>query len=120
MFKRNKVDAVRRERHGLVSHVLLDKGDVPGGKMAVTWVDRAAGASQRGHKHEAEQVYVILKGRGLMRVGEEEQEVMEGDLVHIPCNVTHGIRNVASETLVYVSVSTPAFHIRGYYDTGKL
>ena len=120
MFRRNKSEAPMRRRDGLVSHVLLQEEDVEGGKMAVTWVDLVAGASQQPHRHAPEQVYVIIRGEARMLVGEEEQEVVEGDLIHIPSNVEHGIRNLSDKPLTYISASTPPFDIRAYYDTGKL
>jgi quercetin dioxygenase-like cupin family protein len=120
MFRRNKSEAPIRKRDGLVSHILLQGEDVEGGKMAVTWVDLAAGASQQPHRHSPEQVYVIIRGEARMLVGEEEQEVGEGDLIHIPSNVDHGIRNLSDKPLTYISTSTPTFDIIAYYDTGKL
>jgi mannose-6-phosphate isomerase-like protein (cupin superfamily) len=119
MFKRNKSQVLTGEREGLLSHLLLQEGDIPDGKLAITWVDIKPGSGQRPHKHFPEQVYVIIKGKGRMRVGDEEEEVREGDLVYIPSNVTHGIKNLLDEKLTYLSASTPAFNIKNFYDTEK-
>ena len=119
MFKRNKFQVLTGEREGLLSHLLLQEGDIPDGKLAITWVDIKPGSGQRPHKHFPEQVYVIIKGKGRMRVGDEEEEVREGDLVYIPSNVTHGIKNLLDEKLTYLSASTPAFNIKNFYDTEK-
>ena len=105
MFTRNKSEASRRERDGLVSHILLEKGDVPGGELTVTWVDVAPGSAQSSHKHAPEQVYVVVRGRGLMRVGDEERPVAEGDLVYIPSNM---------------AAATPNVDWQAFYDTGPL
>jgi mannose-6-phosphate isomerase-like protein (cupin superfamily) len=62
------------------------------------------------HSHpEAEQVYVIVAGNGLMRVDDEEQEVTPGTLAFIPRGASHAIRNTGSEPLVYVSATSPPF-----------
>ena len=119
MFKRNKSQVLTGEREGLLSHLLLQEGDIPDGKLAITWVDIKPGSGQRPHQHFPEQVYVIIKGKGRMRVGDEEQEVVKGDLVYIPSNVTHGIKNLLDEKLTYLSASTPAFNIKNFYDTEK-
>jgi mannose-6-phosphate isomerase-like protein (cupin superfamily) len=73
LFKRSRSEAVRRERDGFVSHILLHEGDLPNARMTVTWVDIAPGSRQRAHGHAPEQVYVVVRGRGKMRVGDEER-----------------------------------------------
>ena len=118
MFTRNKSQASRRERDGLVSHILLEKGDVPGGELTVTWVDVAPGSAQISHKHVPEQVYVVVRGRGLMRVGDEERPAAEGDLVYIPSNMAHNIENISDQVLTYVSAATPNMNWQAFYDTG--
>ena len=67
MFKRRRSEPPRRERDGLVSHILLHEGDVPEARLTVTWVDVAPGPGQRPHSHAPEQVYVAVGGRGRMR-----------------------------------------------------
>ena len=122
MFKQNLSQATRREREGLVSYLLLQKQDVvPDTKLAITWVEVAPGSSQQPHHHEPEQVYVIIKGNGRMKVGEEESKVVSGNLVYIAPDVTHSILNTSTEEpLVYVSASTPPFDIQAFYDTGRV
>ena len=116
MFKQNRSKAPRRERDGLISHILLQQGDVHGDRLAITWVDVLPGSSQKLHSHAPEQVYVIIKGKGRMQVGSEEQDVTEGDLIYIPSNVAHAIKNTSNEMLSYISASTPAFDIKELYD----
>ena len=99
MFKRNKAEAPRRSRNGLTSHILLQRGDVADGRLSATWIDVAPGAARQEHTHLPEQVYVIIRGTGLVRVGDEEQEVTTGDLVYIPPNALHSIINTAEQVL---------------------
>lgn len=110
----------KRQRAGLASHILLQHGDTPGNNLAITWVEVAPGHGQALHSHAPEQVYVVVAGRGRMRVGEEVAEVRAGELVFIPSNVTHGIENTGSESLVYISASVPAFDLEALYDSGQL
>jgi mannose-6-phosphate isomerase-like protein (cupin superfamily) len=120
MFTSGLRTAPVRQLRGLRSHVLLQAGDLDGASLAVTWVDVAPGESQPPHRHDPEQVYVIVRGRGRVRVGDEEREVERGELVFIPPGAVHGIENVGSETLTYVSAATPAFDLTGLYDAGEL
>ena len=121
MFTRNKLGSPRRKRDGLVSHILLAEGDVNGGELTVTWVDVALGSAQRPHGHGLEQVYVVVEGRGLMRVGDEERHVAAGDLVYVPSGTTRGIINTSDRCLLtYVSAATPNVDWRAFYHTGPL
>ena len=120
MFRRNRSEALRRERDGLVSRILLHRGDLPESQLTVTWVEVAPGSGQRPHSHAPEQVYVIVRGRGRMKVGDEEVVVGEGDLIHIPPETLHGIENLADEVLTYVSAATPTVDWEAFYDAGPL
>lgn len=119
MFGRNPAGGPVRDRNGLVSRVLLQKGGVPGVRLTATRGDVDPGTRQRLHDHDAEQVYVVLEGRGKTRVGEEEQEVGRGVLSYIPSGAAHGIEN-ASGPLVYVPAGAPAMDALAAYDTGRL
>jgi mannose-6-phosphate isomerase-like protein (cupin superfamily) len=112
--------APTREVDGLVSHILLEEGDAPGGELSITWVDVKPGSEQKPHSHGPQQVYVITRGSGRMRVGEDERDVHEGQMVFIPPNVEHGIVNRGEEMLTYVSAATPAFPVTDLYDAGQL
>jgi mannose-6-phosphate isomerase-like protein (cupin superfamily) len=116
MFKKNRAELRQREYDGLRSHIFLQQGDLPQTNLAITWVEVAPGSRQMLHRHEPEQVYVIIQGTGRMRVGEEEEDVVTGDLIYIPPNVVHAIENRSSKMLSYISAATPAFDIAAYYD----
>jgi mannose-6-phosphate isomerase-like protein (cupin superfamily) len=120
MFVKDLSNAPKREVEGLVSHILLEEGDAPGGELSITWVDVEPGAEQKPHSHGPQQVYVITRGSGRMKVGEDEQDVTVGQLVFIPPNTEHGIVNTGDEVLTYVSAATPAFPVTELYDAGQL
>ncbi len=66
MFIRNRADAEKRERNGLTSQFMFGLGDVPDARLSVTWVTVEAGARQIPHHHPETQVYVIIRGNGIM------------------------------------------------------
>jgi len=105
-------ESLRNERAGQVSYLLLAPGQFGSDQMAVTMVHGEPGSEQPMHSHpEAEQVYVVVSGTGLMRVDDEAQEVAPGTLVFIPRGAKHAIRNTGSEPLVYVSATSPPFEM---------
>ncbi len=120
MDVRNKAEGPKRERGGLVSHILLQEGDLPDVGFTATWVDVAPGSRQRPHYHPSEQFYVVTAGRGRMLVDGEEREVGPGDLVYLPSGAVHGIENASGKTLTYVSAATPALDAEAAYDRGQL
>jgi mannose-6-phosphate isomerase-like protein (cupin superfamily) len=120
MYVKDLSSATKREVDGLVSHILLEEGDAPGGELSVTWVDVEPGSEQKPHSHGPQQVYVITRGSGRMRVGDEERDVSAGSMVFIPSNTEHGIVNTGDEQLTYVSAATPAFPVTELYDAGQI
>ena len=120
MYTRSKKESPRRERSGLVSHILLQRGDLSDVGLTATWVDVAPGSRQRPHEHPSEQVYVVTAGSGRMLVEEEERLVGSGDLIYIPSGFVHGIENTSEEVLTYISAATPALDAEAAYDTGQL
>ena len=64
----------QNHRGGQVSHLLLAPGQFGAENVAITWVEGQPGSEQPVHSHpDNEQVYVIVRGLGVMTVGEEAQ-----------------------------------------------
>ena len=105
-------ESPRNERAGQVSYLLLAPGQFGSARMAITLVEGDPGSEQPLHGHpEAEQVYVIVAGTGVMRVDDEEHEVGPGTLVFIPPGAKHAIRNRGGTSLTYVSATSPPFRM---------
>jgi len=102
----------RNQRGGQVSYLLLAGGQFGSRNLAITWVEGAPGSRQDVHAHpDNEQVYVIVRGRGVMTVGEEEREVSAGTLVFVPPRTGHAILNAGDEPLVFISATSPPFEM---------
>lgn len=50
------------------------------------------GVAIEPHEHNSHEFYYVLKGGGLMRVGDEQREMRPGDLVHIAPHEVHSLR----------------------------
>lgn len=60
------------------------------------------------HAHENEEVYVLLRGRARMVVGEETLDLREGDAIYLPPNVPHELTNPGPEEAWVLFVYAPA------------
>ena len=57
------------------------------------------------HQHEnIEHVYYILSGLGIVRIGDEEQEVREGDAIYIPPRLLHNLKNAGTYPLHFIGI----------------
>jgi len=102
----------RNHRGGQVSYLLLAPGQFGSRNLAITWVEGSPGSRQDVHTHAAsEQVYVIVHGRGVMTVGEEEEVVSAGTVVLVPPGAGHAILNTGEEPLVFISATAPPFEM---------
>jgi len=64
----------------------------------------------RGHKHNAEEVYIFLKGRGYILIGKKKINVKEGDIVTVPVNKWHRTVNNGRKKLVYLTIFEKSRH----------
>jgi hypothetical protein len=80
MLTQSLEQSPKDRRGGQVSYLLLGRaGELLSDRLAVTWVEGPPGSEQPTHEHErGEQAYVIVRGKGLMKVGDERQEVGAG------------------------------------------
>ena len=59
------------------------------------------------HKHEAEQVMLMVQGRLWAKVGDEEQEVGPGALLVVNSNIPHAFRKLSEEDVVFHECFAP-------------
>jgi mannose-6-phosphate isomerase-like protein (cupin superfamily) len=108
MLVRRLGDAPVEEWHQLRAHLLLDAGELGARNLTVSWLTVPVGAEQTLRSHEeAEQAYVVVRGRGSMSVAGDNQQVGEGDLILVPPATAHSISNDGEEELACVSIQSP-------------
>jgi mannose-6-phosphate isomerase-like protein (cupin superfamily) len=57
------------------------------------------------HIDSVEEIYLIAKGGGLMKVGDEEREVREWDAIWIPAGEPHRLENNTTDMTVILVVA---------------
>lgn len=76
------------------------------------------GVTTRLHRlKDVTERYIILKGKGLVEVGElPPTKVGSGDVVLIPPGIPQRITNIADSDLIFLAVCTPRFTKDAYED----
>ena len=59
------------------------------------------------HSHPHEQIGMVYAGKALLRIGDEEREVKQGDFYCIPANVPHGDTCLGDEPFVMLDIFYP-------------
>jgi len=68
----------------------------------------ANGGQVPWHNQEQEEVYFVLEGSGEMCLGEERQNVQQGQAVYIPSGVFHQLTNTGTEPMKMIYCYGPA------------
>ena len=64
------------------------------------------------HKHPFLELYYILRGRGIMQLGEEQITVKENDLIEIGPGVPHKLINITL-VVTHLVIASPPFNSDG-------
>ena len=60
------------------------------------------GGEYEAHEHQTPMYYYVIKGRGIMRVGDEERVVERGAWIYTPAGLKHYTKNTGDEDLAYI------------------
>ena len=65
-----------------------------------------SGQSIQPHYHpDAEELYYLLSGNGLMHIGDERREVESGDVIYIPPDKVHFLSNTSAGDLRFLTLT---------------
>lgn len=93
-----------RQMAGLETRVLTG---LTGERMMMVLSATLPGHTVPIHTHPHEQIGMVYAGQAVLRIGEEERTVHQGDLYCIPANVPHGDTCVGDEPFVMLDVFYP-------------
>jgi len=59
------------------------------------------------HRLKQTEVYYILKGQGMMHIGNDSREVSSGDIILIPAEAVQWIENSGDTDLIFLALVSP-------------
>jgi quercetin dioxygenase-like cupin family protein len=65
------------------------------------------GDSSPTHRHDADQFYLVLRGKARVSVGEDTQELNPGGLAWAPAGEPHGIDEVLDDSVIVFAMAPP-------------
>lgn len=68
------------------------------------WVAVAPGERTTPHAHHEKEVYFVVEGTGVMRMGEEKQDVGFGDTIYVTPDLDHDLYNPGPGRLLFLTV----------------
>ncbi|MEM2899561.1 MAG: cupin domain-containing protein [Thermoplasmata archaeon] len=79
-------------------------------RMSLAEARLSAGCETEEHYHAtSEEIYYILEGKGLMRVGKSRFRVEKGDGIVLRPGVYHKIKNTGNGELVFLCICSPMY-----------
>lgn len=66
-----------------------------------------AGGHDNQHPHASDEVYIILRGRGTLRVGDQDHEVRQGSVISVDHGEEHRYVDVAEDLHILVVFAPP-------------
>jgi len=93
----------------LLREVLHRKNDGIDLRYSLAHARLGAGCASLPHRLRTTEVYYVVKGRGIMHIDQESQEVREGSAVYIPPNAVQHIENVGNDELEFLCIVDPAW-----------
>ena len=91
---------------GVLKQILLKRDNLaPGRIQMINWSTLLPGKSFRSHYHEAmDEVFIILNGKVEISVGEEKEKLEKGDVVVIPEDTIHVMKNLTNGEVCYIAL----------------
>ena len=89
---------------GVWKKVLLTKSDLQSGQtQMLNWATLPSGSSFQWHYHEdMQEVFLVVRGRVLMTVGNQKIEMQQGDCVVVEPREVHQMANLSNQDAEYI------------------
>lgn len=103
--KDSRLDALAfEEKYNTYAARFFPFPGVPEPEWGGAWVAIAPGQTSTAHAHKEKEMFFIVSGSGLFRLGDEERAVAAGDTVYVTPEVDHDLTNPGTGRLVFLDV----------------
>jgi len=99
-------DDLEAEDHGLPDSLCKIKA-ITGDKLQLIRARFEPGGEYETHSHPHEQFSLMVAGRMLLRVGDQQREVGPGDIWYAPPGVVHGGTLLGDEPVIFIDMFHP-------------
>jgi len=104
---KNLLDGLHGEKT-LFQRALGRGSDKPNLMISLKGVARITippGESNSYHTHEnEEQVYIVIRGKGIVQVAEEKMNARAGDVIYLPPKIGHSFYNNTEKTTIILNI----------------
>ncbi len=80
---------------------LIDADFTKSSGLSLGFAEIAPGGDLILHYHSPAEIYVVTDGKGILNKSGELEEIKKGDVVYIPENEKHALKNNGKETLKF-------------------
>ena len=95
---------------GAIIYDMLNPNHVENGiQYSIAYVNLSYGKSTLLHILKTSEVYYILKGKGMLYIDNESNNVQAGDAVFVPPGSKQYVKNVGSTDLEFLCIVDPAW-----------
>ncbi len=108
MRKKNTNEILLEDSHGgiLKKRVLVRKNEVQSNLIFMNEAYLDPGKKLEAHKHlDMEEIFYILEGSGILTVGDENENINNGDVIVVPLNHPHCIENTGRNTIKFLTIA---------------
>jgi mannose-6-phosphate isomerase-like protein (cupin superfamily) len=91
---------------GAFKKVFFKKEDLPPGRIQmINWAKLLVGRTMAAHAHEnMEEIFIILHGSAMFRVGHREVLLKRGDAVKVCAREVHEMKTLGKEEVLYIVI----------------
>jgi len=75
--------------------------------LAVAWL--APGKRSQAHRLKTSEVYYLVRGSGVMHIGDESARVEAGDAVYIQPRAVQWLENIGTDEVEFICIVDPAW-----------
>ena len=89
---------------GNTYRMLLPRDLTESMESALVRMEKGSRTPRHSHKDE-EQMYIILEGKGLLRIGDDEKEIEKDMVAYIPRGKEHEVISTGNDGLSYIYIA---------------